>query len=59
MEKQGFVRFNYDLSFATMHERKVIEIGCGEWGFRNLPMREHFENTSDPVLEFPRRAARG
>ena len=26
-----------------MKEAKVIEIGCGEWGFRNLPMREHFE----------------
>ena len=47
MEKQGFVRFNYDLSFATMQERKVIEIGCGEWGFRNLPMREHFEIARD------------
>ena len=30
-----------------MEDRKVIEIGCGEWGFRNLPMREHFEIASD------------
>ena len=39
--------FNSDLSFASMEDRKVIEIGCGEWGFRNLPMREHFEIASD------------
>ena len=26
-----------------MQESKVIKIGCGEWGFRNRPMREHFE----------------
>jgi len=30
-----------------MEDRKVIEIGCGEWGFRNLPMREHFEIARD------------
>ena len=23
--------------------KKTITIGVGEWGFRNLPMREHFQ----------------
>ena len=26
---------------ATM--QRPLRVGCGEWGFRNLPMREHFE----------------
>ena len=25
-----------------MFEAKIIPIGVGEWGFRNLPIREHF-----------------
>ena len=23
--------------------KKIIPIGVGEWGFRNLPMRDHFK----------------
>ena len=30
-----------------MQDKKVINIGCGEWGFRHLPMREHFEIARD------------
>lgn len=26
---------------------RAIRVGCGEWGFRNLPMHEHFEIAAD------------
>lgn len=26
---------------------RPLRVGCGEWGFRNLPMREHFEIAAD------------
>ena len=35
--------------------RRSLRIGCGEWGFRDLPMRRHFEIARDfgiRVLEF-------
>ena len=28
---------------ATAVIPRPLRVGCGEWGFRNLPMREHFE----------------
>ena len=28
---------------ATATPPRPLRVGCGEWGFRNLPMREHFE----------------
>lgn len=34
---------------------RPLRVGCGEWGFRNLPMREHFEIAASfgfPELEF-------
>ena len=27
----------------TMQNERIISVGLGEWGFRNLPMRQHFE----------------
>ena len=27
----------------TMQNERTISVGLGEWGFRNLPMRQHFE----------------
>lgn len=43
-----------DANFCTTG-RKTLYVGCGEWGFRNLPLREHFEIACDfgfRVLEF-------
>jgi sugar phosphate isomerase/epimerase len=28
---------------AATRSSRPLKVGCGEWGFRNLPMREHFE----------------
>jgi sugar phosphate isomerase/epimerase len=32
---------------AASHPSRPLRVGCGEWGFRNLPMREHFEIAAD------------
>jgi sugar phosphate isomerase/epimerase len=32
-----------DQAAGTSAPGRPLRVGCGEWGFRNLPMREHFE----------------
>lgn len=35
-----------------MSKRKSLLVGCGEWGFREMPMEEHFRITAEFGMKY-------